>query len=227
MAEAAKGDQVLVVEKITKSYEGGKVLDEVSLSVAKGKIMALVGTNGSGKTTLVKTIAGLVTPDSGKIDILGAMAGSRQARAVTSVVFDDPALYPDLTILEHLGFAARICGREDYAERADELLSGFGIFDLSGRLPQGFSRGQRQKTSLSMGLVRPFRLLVLDEPYVGLDGAGKTALVGFLRQARKEGAAILIATHSPELLEVADTMVALGLGKIVYQGKPDRAKLEL
>ncbi len=227
MAETSKGSQVLAVEKITKSYEGEKVLDEVSLSIAKGTIVALVGTNGSGKTTLVKTIAGLVTPDSGRIDILGSTAGSRQARAVTSIVFDDPALYPDLTVREHLGFSARICGREDYAERADELLGGFGISDLAARLPQGFSRGQRQKTSLSMGLVRPFRLLVLDEPYVGLDGAGKTALVGFIRQARSEGAAILVATHSPELLEIADTMIALGFGKVVYQGKPDRAKLEL
>ena len=223
---AEKNNVVLAIDGATKSYDQLCVLNKVGLSLGRGKVMALVGSNGSGKTTIVKAIAGLVALDLGKIDILGSAAGSRQARAVTSVVFDDPALYPDMTVLEHLGFSARLCGRSDFIDRAGELLAGLGISELAARLPQGFSRGQRQKTALAMGLIRPFRLLVLDEPYVGLDSVGKVALLRFLSEAKAEGAAIMLVTHSPELVDIADSMVVLSSGKVTYAGKPDRTKLQ-
>lgn len=226
MADSGAG-LVLKVDGVSKTFESALVLDKVSFTLTAGSMTALVGTNGSGKTTLIKSIVGLVTPDSGSIEILGAASGSRQARAVTSVIFDDPTLYPDLTVIEHLGFSARLSGLGDFEGRANELLEEFGILELANRLPSGFSRGQRQKTSLSIGLVRPFRLLVLDEPYVGLDILGKNALLGLLRQARDQGVCVLMATHSPELLAIADNMIVLSSGKVTYKGKPDKSKIEI
>ncbi len=218
---------VLTVDNVSKTFDEALVLDKISLTLKRGSVSVLVGTNGSGKTTLLKSIAGVISPDSGTIEILGATAGSRQARAVTSVTFDDPALYPDLTVFEHLAFAARLGGLVDFQDRATELLKELGISELQDRIPKGFSRGQRQKAALALGLVRPFRLLILDEPYVGLDTFGKNALASFLIQARDAGACVLVATHSPELLKIADNMLVLSYGKLTYKGKPDAKKLEV
>lgn len=226
MVDKAKA-VALTINKVSKTFDSSLVLDNVSFSLDRGSITVLVGTNGSGKTTLIKSIAGVVSPDTGSIDIIGAQVGTRQARAVTSVVFDDPSLYPDLTVYEHLGFSARLAGSGEFDDRVNELLEKFGILELKDRIPKGFSRGQRQKTALSIGLVRPFRLLVLDEPYVGLDTTGKNALIFFIRQARDAGVCVLVATHSVELLEVADKMIVLSYGKLKYQGKPDTSKLDI
>ncbi|KJF16455.1 MULTISPECIES: ABC transporter ATP-binding protein [Acidithrix] len=224
--EAKKSDIVLSVKNVDKKFDDIPILKGVTFDIKRGSICCLVGMNGAGKTTLVKAIAGLVSPDSGSIDILGAKGGSRQARAVTSVVFDEPALYSDLTVMEHLSFAARLSGFMDYQERADQLLEEFAIQELGQRLPRGFSRGQRQKTALSMGLVRSFKLLVLDEPYAGLDASGKKALLAILGDAATSGAAVLIATHAPELLAIANQMVTISDGKVSYVGKPDIGRID-
>ncbi|MDA8277302.1 MAG: ABC transporter ATP-binding protein [Actinomycetota bacterium] len=216
----------ITVTDVVKKYDGGTILDKVSFKVSQGSITVLVGSNGAGKSTLIKAICGLVKPDSGNILLFGAKAGSREARIVTSVAFDEPSLYADLTVFEHLTFSARLSGIEDSEERLNELLEKFEISYLSERLPRGFSRGQRQKVALSMALARSFKILLLDEPYVGLDSAGKTALVELLKEARAQKVAVLIATHSPELVAIADQMITLTNGKVTYTGEPKIDRIE-
>lgn len=213
---------VLEVKKVAKSYENNLVLKEVSLSVHEGEIAVLVGPNGSGKTTLVRAISGLAGCDSGEISILGAKAGSDDARSVTSVSLDNPVLYDDISALEHLEFSARLNGLEEWEVKAKELFSIFGLSDRENDLPASFSRGLRQKVALAMALIRPHRLLIFDEPFVGLDQRGKNALIDLIRQEAKGKSAVLVATHSEEFLSVADSMVGMSEGEVVYRGSPSK-----
>lgn len=211
---------VLEVKKVSKSYDGNEVLKAVSFDVKEGEIMVLIGPNGSGKTTLIRAMTGLVEFDEGDISVLGAPAGSDDARSVTSVSLDTPVLYDDISALEHLEFSARINGLLDWEARAKELFDRFGLLDRQNDLPGGFSRGLRQKVALSMALIRPHRLLIVDEPFVGLDQKGKTALIDEIRNQAGSGTAILVATHSEEFLGVATTMLGMANGETVYKGRP-------
>lgn len=213
---------VLEVKKVSKSYEKIRVLKNISLDIREGDITVLIGPNGSGKTTLVRAISGLVEFDEGEISILGAKAGSDDARSVTSVSLDAPILYDDISALEHLEFSARINGLADWESKAKELLSEFGLLERKDDLPSSFSRGLRQKVALAMALIRPHRLLVIDEPFVGLDQRGKTALIDQIRRQAATGVSILVATHSEEFLSVATAMLGMAEGETVYRGKPSR-----
>ncbi len=213
---------VLEVKKVSKAYDKNVVLENVSLAVREGEITALVGPNGSGKTTLVRAVTGLANYESGEISILGARAGSDDARSVTSVCLDNPVLYDDISALEHLEFSARINGLSDWEARAKELLSLFGLLDRQDDLPGSFSRGLRQKVAISMALVRPHRLLIFDEPFVGLDQRGKAALIDQVKEEARHKVAVLVATHSEEFLSIASTMVGMAEGKVVYHGAPSK-----
>jgi len=213
---------VLEVSKVSKAYEKNEVLKEVSFQVKQGEIMVLVGPNGSGKTTLVRAITGLVGYDSGVISILGAKAGSDDARSVTSVSLDSPILYDDITALEHLEFSARINGLTDWENRAKQLLSVFGLADRQDDLPSSFSRGLRQKVAIAMALIRPHKLLIFDEPFVGLDQKGKTSLIQLIKEQSNTGVAVVVATHSEEFLAIANSMVGMSEGEAIYRGTPSK-----
>ena len=213
---------VLEVKKVSKAYEKNEVLKEVTFAVKEGEITALVGPNGSGKTTLVRAVTGLVGFDSGEVTILGAKAGSDNARSVSSVSLDNPVLYDDISALEHLEFSARINGLENWEIRAKELLVLFGLLERQDDLPSSFSRGLRQKVALSMALIRPHKLLILDEPFVGLDQKGKTALILQIKEEAKSGVEVLVATHSEEFLAVANVMIGMLEGEAVYRGAPSK-----
>jgi len=213
---------VLEVKKVSKAYEKNEVLKEVTFAVKEGEITALVGPNGSGKTTLVRAVTGLVGFDSGEVAIMGAKAGSDNARSVTSVSLDNPVLYDDISALEHLEFSARINGLENWDIRAKELLAMFGLLERQDDLPNSFSRGLRQKVALSMAFIRPHKLLILDEPFVGLDQKGKTALILQIKEEAKSGVAVLVATHSEEFLAVANSMIGMLEGEAVYRGSPSK-----
>ncbi|NNN18842.1 MAG: ABC transporter ATP-binding protein [Acidimicrobiaceae bacterium] len=213
---------VLEVKKISKAYEKNEVLKDVSFVVKEGEVTVLIGPNGSGKTTLVRAVTGLVTIASGEISILGAKAGSDDARSVTSVSLDTPILYDDISALEHLEFSARINGLEDWESPAKELLASFGLSERQDELPSSFSRGLRQKVALAMALIRPHRLLILDEPFVGLDQRGKASLIQLIKDQATRGVAVLVATHSEEFLAVANSMIGMSEGQALYRGSPSK-----
>ena len=213
---------VLEVKKVSKTYEKNEVLREVSFGVKEGEITVLVGPNGSGKTTLVRAVTGLVGYDTGEISILGAKAGSDDARSVTSVSLDSPILYDDITALEHLEFSARINGLADWEARAKELLAVFGLADRQDDLPSSFSRGLRQKVAIAMALIRPHKLLIFDEPFVGLDQKGKSSLIQEIKEQANTGIAVLVATHLEEFLAIANSMVGLSEGEAIYRGAPSK-----
>jgi ABC-type multidrug transport system ATPase subunit len=216
----------LVATGVAKAYGDRVAVDDVTLTVSRGEVVALVGANGAGKSTLLQLAAGLLEPTGGEILVEGAAAGSLDARVVLSFLADQPALYDDLSVNEHIEYVARLHGLPGRPESADELLE---LFRLDGRaddLPARFSRGLRQKTAIVLALVRPFSVLLVDEPFVGLDPAGQETLTEILVAAGEAGAAVIVATHQLGFLEQATRGVALRDGAVVYTGPIDRAVID-
>jgi ABC-type multidrug transport system ATPase subunit len=217
---------VLVADELSKEYGDIVALADFKLSVDPGELVAMVGHNGSGKSTFLRLVAGLLEPSDGVLVVANAPAGSLKARAEVSFVPDQPVLYDDLSVNEHIEFTARLHGELDWPERADALLDLLGLTARADDLPSRFSRGLRQKTSLVLGLVRPFSILLVDEPFVGLDPSGQSALTELLVEAASAGAAVLVATHQLSFLEHATRCVALRDGHTEFEGKVDLARIQ-
>jgi ABC-2 type transport system ATP-binding protein len=205
---------------VAKDYGDGLGLLPFDLAVGPGELVMLVGPNGAGKSTFLRLVAGLLEPSSGEVLVDGAPAGSLEARAATSFVPDAPVLYDDLSVEEHLEYVARLHGVTEWRGRADHLLDRLTLAPRADDLPSRFSRGMRQKASLAVGLVRPFSLLLVDEPFVGLDAPTQAALVELLADAAHEGAALLISTHQLDLVERATRCVAVREGELAFDGEP-------
>ncbi len=211
-------DLVLAAHAATKSYGDLVALAPLDLEVERGTLLALVGHNGSGKSTFLRLVAGTLELSGGSIDVVGAPAGTSSARAATSFVPDDPVLYDDLSVREHLAYVAALHGVDADADALDAIIDRFGLLHRADDLPARFSRGLRQKTSLALGVVRPFELLLVDEPFVGLDATGKDALLTMLDELHREGRTIVVATHDANFVERATRCVALRDGEVVHDG---------
>lgn len=206
------------VAELSKSYGDAPALEPVSLSIQRNERVALIGHNGSGKTTLLRMAVGLLEPTAGSAVICGHPAGSLPARAAISYVADQPTFYDDLSLWEHLDYVARLHGVADWEQHAADLLGVLGLYDRADEMPNRFSRGLRQKSALALGFIRPFEVLVVDEPFVGLDSAGKEALLELLAGAHDQGATVVVATHELGFVGTAQRVVALRDGRIVFDG---------
>jgi len=208
---------------LTKAYGDLVALAPLTLSIATGERVVLVGTNGSGKTTLLRMLAGLLEPSGGEAEVAGDPAGSIDARAALSYLPDDPVLYDDLSLAEHVEFIARLHETDAWQDRSAYLVDRLGLTARLDDLPARFSRGLRQKTSLVLSLVRPFEVLVVDEPFVGLDQSGRAALLELLDDAADSGATVVVATHQLEYVDRATRCVALRDGELTHDGPADQA----
>lgn len=213
---------VLALEGVAKDYGDGLGLRPFDLEVEAGELVVLVGPNGAGKSTLLRLSAGLLEPTAGRVVVAGEPAGSLSARAATSWIPDSPVLYDDLSVDEHLAYVARLHRAEGWEERAEALVERLHLSDRAADLPARFSRGLRQKTSLAVGLVRPFDLLLVDEPFVGLDLPGQATILALLGEAAEEGAAVIVSTHQLDLADRATRCVGLRDGEQAYDGPATR-----
>jgi ABC-2 type transport system ATP-binding protein len=211
-------DPVLVARGASKSYADLVALAPLDLVVEDGEAVALVGHNGSGKSTFLQLTAGLLELSEGTIEVVGAPAGASDARAAISYLPDAPVLYDDLNVREHLAYVAALHGVDVDEDEIDELIERVGLAERADDLPARFSRGLRQKASIAVGLIRPFQLLLVDEPFVGLDAAGKESLLSLLDEAHDSGAASIVATHDPAFVERAQRCVALRDGEVIHDG---------
>jgi ABC-type multidrug transport system ATPase subunit len=218
--------RVLVAKALGKDYDETVALEDLSVGIDSGERVIVVGPNGSGKTTLLRITAGLLEPTSGQVEVGGAPPGSLPARAATSYVPDTPVLYDDLSVAEHLEYVARLHGNETWEDSAEELVERLGLEERVDDLPARFSRGLRQKTSIALGLVRPFSLLLVDEPFVGLDAGGRQALLELLDESAAAGAAVVVATHQLEFVDQASRCLGLRDGRLVYDGPATPGRVE-
>jgi ABC-type multidrug transport system ATPase subunit len=206
---------------LTKRYGDVVALAPIDLVIGRGQRVAVIGHNGSGKTTLIKMLVGLLEPTAGSARVGGHPAGSLDGRACVSYLSDDPVFYDDLSLDEHLEYVARLHGVENWRPHADELLDRLGVAHRRADLPATFSRGLRQKSAIALAFVRPFETLLVDEPFVGLDQAGRRALVELLASAHADGATVVVATHELSTVPGAQRVIALADGEVVHDAPPD------
>jgi ABC-2 type transport system ATP-binding protein len=210
---------------LSRSYGRLIALEGLSLTVAAGECVALIGANGSGKSTAVRAIAGLLELSDGWVRIGGydphREPEAEDARAALSLVPDSPVLYDDLTVRHHLELTALSHGvaHDDIDDRIDALLARLGLMPRAEFHPRELSRGMRQKTQLACALIRPAALLVLDEPVVGLDPPSQALLHELLLQRKRAGTAVLLTTHQMAFADgLADRAVRLEEGTVADTG---------
>jgi ABC-2 type transport system ATP-binding protein len=214
---------LVVAEGLGRDFGEVVALESLDLEMAGGQAVALIGHNGSGKTTALSILAGRLEPTRGTVRIGGVdvhrRSGSATVRAVVSFVPDTPALYPDLTVEDHLDLVGFAHGVEDLEERAGRMLELFGLAERRHLLPRELSRGMRQKAQLACGLLRPFEVVILDEPASGLDPPSRRALHSLLQDVKDEGALVVFSTHDLGFTrDLADQIVVLGDGSVVAAG---------
>lgn len=213
------GVPALEAEGLSKVYAEVTALQPLDLVVDAGETVALIGHNGSGKSTFLRLAAALLEPTEGHVDIAGWPAGSLEARAATAFLPDEPVLYDDLSVREHVDYVSRLHGGQGWDGYAESVAERLGLSARIDDLPAKFSRGLRQKTSIVLALVRPFSLLLVDEPFVGLDAGGRAALLELLDEVRDDGGAVVVATHDATFVERVDRCVALRDGERIFDGQ--------
>ncbi len=217
---------VLDVKGLVRRYATLVALGELDLEIEEGEFIALVGPNGAGKSTLLACVAGLLEPSEGEVRVLGYNAGSIPARAATSYLGDEPVLYDDLSLEEHLEYVARLHGLEAWERPAADLVTRLGLEERVDDLPAHFSKGMRQKTSIALGLLRPFQLLLADEPFDGLDPPSREVLTDLLTESAASGAAVIVSTHRLDIAERASRCIALFDGQVTHDGPADEATIQ-
>jgi ABC-type multidrug transport system ATPase subunit len=209
---------VLTAHDLRRDYADLVAFSTGSVEVGAGELIALVGPNGAGKSTFMKLVAGLLEPTEGEVVVSGAPAGSIEARAALSYLPDIPVLYADLSLAEQIEYVAGLHGEEDWDDRGFELLERLGLEHRAGDVPTTFSRGMRQKAAITLAFVRPFELLLADEPFDGLDAPSRVALTELIVGAVKGGASAIVSTHRADFLEQATRCIALQDGEVSYDG---------
>jgi len=202
----------LAVKGLRHLYAERPVIEDLTFTLRAGRAIALVGPNGAGKTTVLKCIVGSAEPAAGQILLDGAPIDERVevVRRDVASLLDDLDFFPDLTAAEHLDLLARAHGNPAPEDLVDTLLDDVGLLAAADQLPGSLSSGQRRRLALATTLVRPRKLLVLDEPEQRLDTEGVAWLAERLVAEKKAGTSILFASHDTALVDaVADETVTL------------------
>jgi ABC-type multidrug transport system ATPase subunit len=213
----------LAASALVKEYGGARALGPLDLTVHAGELVALVGHNGAGKSTLLRLAAGLLDRSSGELTVCGHRPGTLDARREVSFVPDTPVLYEDVGAGELVEYVARLHDPAGWQERATRALARLGLEDRVDQLPGQLSRGLRQRLALALGLARPFSLLLLDEPFGPLDAAGAEVVAALLAEHAAAGAAVVVSSHQPDLLQAATRTLTLRDGELEHDTRePDR-----
>lgn len=222
--------EVLIrTRQLTKSYGATTAVDSLDLEVKSGEIYGFLGPNGAGKTTTIRMLAGLLDASAGEAFICGYNISKEASQAKTMLAYvpDQPKLYGKLTAREFLQLVAALyrIPKKVSQERAEQLLSMFGLAERADELLEGYSHGMRQKVVLAAALIHQPRVMLLDEPTVGLDPASARLLKDILQELAKQGAAVFVSTH---ILEIAERLChrvgILKEGKLIAQGSPDELR---
>ena len=213
---------MLEIRELTKSYEQNLAVDQVSFTVEDGTIGILLGPNGAGKSTVIKSIAGLLKY-KGEVRIGGFPARSMQAKRIFGYVPELPALFQTLSVEEHLEYIRRAYQIEVTQQEIDDLLRRLELDDKREKMGSELSKGMMQKVSICCALLIRPRVLLLDEPMVGLDPKAIKELKEIVLELKNQGATILISTHMLEMVEeLWDTVYVMEKGKILAVYRRDQ-----
>ncbi len=219
----------VTLSNVSRSYGRRRALSQVNVVLSAGEIIGLLGPNGAGKSTLLGLLSTLAEPSGGQVFYgdLSASQGGAALRAQIGFLSHDLQLYPELTARENLEFFGGLYGLDRVPERATEALARANLSVRADDGVDGFSRGMRQRLALERTLLHAPRLVLLDEPFTGLDEASCTALVSRLTQLRAAGCIVVLATHDLDLVDpLLDRAVFLRLGRLGELGSagPLRAR---
>lgn len=217
MAEASNGAPMMEVRALGKDVDRLQILNTITFKMGSGEVVGLVGPNGAGKTTLMRTLAGLYSPTRGTASILGYPIGSPGARRALSLMPEDPDLYAGLSVIEHVRLIERLNGTCRNTEVALALLDRYGLRDKHDALPHELSQGMRRKLALVLALRKGARVLLLDEPFNGLDPVSARELREEIQRLSADGHSILISMHGlGDLERIADRVLILYGGEVAH-----------
>ena len=210
---------------VSKAFGRRSVLRAVECAVLEGECVALTGANGSGKTTLLRCLAGLLRPTAGRIAWFGRPAGGDPAaRRLLGMVAHDTGLYPHLTLRENLLFAARMSDVPQPVVQADRWLAQTGLERRADDFPTQISRGMRQRLAIGRAVIHQPPILLLDEPFTGLDAAGSAWLLELLRDLHSSGRTICFVTHDQRpVAQLAQRVLHLEQGRLETRTNLDQA----
>jgi heme exporter protein A len=204
------------LEGVSKLYGRQRALSGVSVELRRGRLTVLLGPNGAGKSTLVGVLSTLVRPTAGRV-VIGDLHEPRAVRAAIGLLAHDALVYPELTAVENLRFWGRLYDVAELEARASALLDEVGL-DAGARTrpARTYSRGMLQRLSLARALLPAPALLLLDEPFTGLDRSGQAALARALTRAKAEGRIVLVVSHDLEAVGgLAEHLIILRNGKVI------------
>ena len=205
---------VLTVSGVTHAFgpgPGDVVVHDVSFRAGAHEIVVLAGRSGSGKSTLLHLVAGVMSPTRGSVDVLGASAGAHGDWATVSLMPQRSAVSTELTVLENIALPAALRGREI----DPHLLESLGLLAIRDRPATDTSLGEQQRVSLARALVLGPALVLLDEPTSHQDDDHVELVLATMRAARDAGSTLLVATHDQRVIDIADSVVRLGQGRVV------------
>lgn len=214
---------MLKITNLTKSFGSIRAVDNLSLTINQGEIYALIGPNGAGKTTTIKILAGLYWPNSGSIEFLekNLLDDKLRERKLIGYIPDEPIFYSGLTGLEHLNLVAALYGVSE-KKKHEILVQFYKIFPLQevlGENPENYSRGNKQKLAICSAFLTEPKLLLVDEPIVGLDPQSAKAVLELFLKYAKDGGSILLSTHTLSVAEeIAKRVGILDHGILVAEG---------
>ena len=216
-----KSENAVGIDGVSRAFGDVKAVDGLSLSLAPGEVVGFLGTNGAGKTTTIKMITGLLRPDAGEVSVFGGDPSDPAVRARIGYMPEVATYYPYLNARELLAFYGGICGLDAKAvrERTDSLLESVGLADAAKRPLRTYSKGMLQRAGIAQALLNDPDLLILDEPFTGLDPLARIHFRKLLMKLRDQGKSIFFSSHElgeTELL--CDRVAIMKKGRCVYQG---------
>jgi ABC-2 type transport system ATP-binding protein len=216
-------ENILVADGLIKAFGDLKAVNGVSFHIGEGETYGLLGPNGAGKTTTISMVTGLLTIDSGSVVVAGEdiKTNSTRGRAAIGLVPQDLAIYPDLTAEENLAFFGRLYGMtgEDLSRRVSEVLDVIGLTERKDDLTKEYSGGMQRRLNIGIGLLHQPRLLILDEPTVGVDPQSRNAILESVEELSRAGMAVLYTTHYMEEAErLCDRVAIIDEGVIQAEG---------
>ena len=220
---------MLRIEHLTKKYGEKKAVDDLSLHIEKGEIYGFIGHNGAGKTTTIKSVVGILDFDEGEIFIDGKSVkkDSLECKRVIAYIPDNPDLYEFMTGLQYLNFISDIFGVEEKErkERIEKYSTAFEIKEDLASPISSYSHGMKQKLTIISALVHDPKLIIMDEPFVGLDPIASHLLKDIMREKCNEGGAIFFSTHVLEVAEkLCDKIAIIKGGKLIKSGTMEEVK---
>ena len=217
------------ISNLTKVFGTTRAVDNLSLEVQEGEFFCFLGPNGAGKTTTIKILAGLLRPTSGAARIDGYDVTTNPVEAKRSIGYipDTPYLYEKLSGREFMRFVAGMYNLDGDAlgRRIDELMEQFGIIDYADQLTEDYSHGMRQKLIFSATFLHSPRVVIVDEPWVGLDPKSIRNVKDYLKERTREGLSIFMSTHTLSIAEeIADRIGIIHKGRLIFLGRVEEIK---